>query len=61
MLLSGFQIVAFSAPFIKLVFICRCQHYRRRCRIRAPCCNEIFDCRHCHNDAKVSKCLTYFS
>ncbi|KAJ1420170.1 Zinc finger, RING-type [Sesbania bispinosa] len=29
-----------------------CQHYRRRCQIRAPCCNEIFDCRHCHNDAK---------
>ncbi|KAL3745327.1 hypothetical protein ACJRO7_014436 [Eucalyptus globulus] len=29
-----------------------CPHYRRRCRIRAPCCNEIFDCRHCHNDAK---------
>ncbi|PON65599.1 43kDa postsynaptic protein [Parasponia andersonii] len=31
-----------------------CQHYRRRCRIRAPCCNEIFDCRHCHNEAKAS-------
>ncbi|XP_015874181.1 probable E3 ubiquitin-protein ligase RZFP34 isoform X1 [Ziziphus jujuba] len=29
-----------------------CPHYRRRCRIRAPCCNEIFDCHHCHNDAK---------
>lgn len=29
-----------------------CTHYRRRCRIRAPCCNEIFDCRHCHNEAK---------
>lgn len=29
-----------------------CKHYRRRCRIRAPCCNEIFDCRHCHNEAK---------
>eukprot|EP00257_Ricinus_communis_P018775 XP_015577580.1 E3 ubiquitin-protein ligase RZFP34 [Ricinus communis] len=29
-----------------------CSHYRRRCSIRAPCCNEIFDCRHCHNEAK---------
>ncbi|XP_056162449.1 probable E3 ubiquitin-protein ligase RZFP34 [Syzygium oleosum] len=29
-----------------------CPHYHQRCRIRAPCCNEIFDCRHCHNDAK---------
>ncbi|CAI9284745.1 E3 ubiquitin-protein ligase MIEL1 [Lactuca sativa] len=28
-----------------------CKHYRRRCMIRAPCCNEIFDCRHCHNEA----------
>ncbi|XP_020259997.1 E3 ubiquitin-protein ligase MIEL1-like [Asparagus officinalis] len=29
-----------------------CAHYKRRCRIRAPCCNEIFYCRHCHNEAK---------
>ncbi|CAH1415079.1 unnamed protein product [Lactuca virosa] len=28
-----------------------CKHYRRRCMIRAPCCNEIFGCRHCHNEA----------
>ncbi|CAO2183052.1 unnamed protein product [Urochloa humidicola] len=31
-----------------------CSHYKRRCRIRAPCCNEIFDCRHCHNEVKNS-------
>ncbi|ERN06022.1 E3 ubiquitin-protein ligase MIEL1 isoform X1 [Amborella trichopoda] len=31
-----------------------CSHYRRRCRIRAPCCNKIFDCRHCHNEAMNS-------
>ncbi|XP_057985916.1 LOW QUALITY PROTEIN: probable E3 ubiquitin-protein ligase RZFP34 [Hevea brasiliensis] len=29
-----------------------CPHYRRRCLIRAPCCDEIFDCRHCHNESK---------
>ncbi|KAM7477825.1 hypothetical protein LguiA_026038 [Lonicera macranthoides] len=29
-----------------------CSHYRRKCKIRAPCCDEIFDCRHCHNKAK---------
>ncbi|KAK4440683.1 E3 ubiquitin-protein ligase RZFP34 [Sesamum alatum] len=29
-----------------------CKHYRRRCKIRAPCCDEVFDCRHCHNEAK---------
>ncbi|PWA52980.1 CHY-type/CTCHY-type/RING-type Zinc finger protein [Artemisia annua] len=28
-----------------------CKHYRRRCMIRAPCCNEVYDCRHCHNEA----------
>ncbi|KAI4300346.1 hypothetical protein L6164_033734 [Bauhinia variegata] len=31
-----------------------CSHYKRRCKIRAPCCNEIFDCRHCHNESKNS-------
>ncbi|KAL5135647.1 E3 ubiquitin-protein ligase MIEL1 [Glycine soja] len=30
-----------------------CEHYKRRCKIRAPCCNQIFPCRHCHNDAAV--------
>ncbi|XP_024981625.1 E3 ubiquitin-protein ligase MIEL1-like isoform X2 [Cynara cardunculus var. scolymus] len=28
-----------------------CNHYRRRCKIRAPCCNQIFFCRHCHNES----------
>ncbi|XP_021608634.1 E3 ubiquitin-protein ligase MIEL1 isoform X2 [Manihot esculenta] len=28
-----------------------CDHYRRRCKIRAPCCQKIFSCRHCHNEA----------
>lgn len=36
------------------VFV-RCKHYRRRCKIRAPCCNEIYPCRHCHNEATVGK------
>ncbi|WCJ34451.1 CHY-type/CTCHY-type/RING-type Zinc finger protein [Euphorbia peplus] len=31
-----------------------CSHYRRRCKIVAPCCNEVFDCRHCHNESKNS-------
>jgi RING finger and CHY zinc finger domain-containing protein 1 len=27
-----------------------CSHYRRRCKIVAPCCgNRVFACRHCHN------------
>ncbi|KAJ0027344.1 hypothetical protein Pint_35736 [Pistacia integerrima] len=31
-----------------------CSHYRRGCKIRTPCCDEIFDCRHCHNESKNS-------
>jgi RING finger/CHY zinc finger protein 1 len=29
-----------------------CDHYRRRCKLVAPCCNEVFWCRHCHNQVK---------
>ncbi|XP_073137417.1 E3 ubiquitin-protein ligase MIEL1-like isoform X1 [Henckelia pumila] len=28
-----------------------CEHYRRRCKLRTPCCDKIFTCRHCHNEA----------
>ncbi|GLT42516.1 hypothetical protein SLA2020_165110 [Shorea laevis] len=31
-----------------------CDHYKRRCKIRAPCCDKIFPCRHCHNEAANS-------
>ena len=31
-----------------------CSHYRRRCLIVAPCCDEVFWCRHCHNEAKCA-------
>lgn len=31
-----------------------CKHYRRRCRMVAPCCGEVFWCRHCHNEAKTT-------
>ncbi|KAJ0609055.1 putative transcription factor C2H2 family [Helianthus annuus] len=26
-----------------------CEHYKRRCKLHAPCCNELFTCHHCHN------------
>eukprot|EP00890_Picochlorum_soloecismus_P005086 jgi/Picsp_1/5579/NSC_02938-R1_ring finger and chy zinc finger domain-containing protein 1 len=29
-----------------------CKHYRRRVKFVAPCCGEVFACRHCHNEAK---------
>ncbi|XP_026190618.1 uncharacterized protein LOC34623526 [Cyclospora cayetanensis] len=28
-----------------------CTHYRRKCKIVAPCCQRIYWCRHCHNEA----------
>ena len=31
-----------------------CMHYRRRCRMVAPCCGEVFWCRHCHNEVKTA-------
>ncbi|KAK9827252.1 hypothetical protein WJX81_003160 [Elliptochloris bilobata] len=31
-----------------------CVHYRRRCRMVAPCCGEVFWCRHCHNEVKTA-------
>jgi RING finger and CHY zinc finger domain-containing protein 1 len=27
-------------------------HYRRKCLLVAPCCGEVFWCRHCHNEVK---------
>lgn len=30
-----------------------CEHYVRRCRLVAPCCNKAYWCRHCHNDAEA--------
>ncbi|KAG7674604.1 putative E3 ubiquitin-protein ligase RZFP34 [Nannochloris sp. 'desiccata'] len=32
-----------------------CRHYRRRVRFIAPCCNEEWWCRHCHNEAKYQQ------
>jgi len=30
-----------------------CKHYVRRCSLLAPCCNKVYVCRHCHNDAET--------
>lgn len=29
-----------------------CEHYDRNCKIISPCCNEIFNCRFCHDKVK---------
>lgn len=31
-----------------------CRHYERHCMLFAPCCNQYFWCRHCHNEIKNS-------
>lgn len=28
-----------------------CSHYRKKCKIIAPCCSKVFVCRLCHNDS----------
>merc|ERR1711937_345672 len=33
----------------------RCNHYERNCYILAPCCEEFFPCRLCHDDIKYDK------
>jgi len=30
-----------------------CEHYVRRCRLVALCCDKEYACRHCHNDAEA--------
>jgi hypothetical protein len=29
-----------------------CEHYERKCHVSAPCCNEFFGCRFCHDEAQ---------
>ena len=33
-----------------------CKHYRRRCDIRAPCCQSWWTCHLCHDEAMQSSC-----
>jgi len=30
-----------------------CQHYKRNCRLLAPCCNKVYPCRVCHDDEQM--------
>jgi len=30
-----------------------CQHYKRKCKLVAPCCDKIYSCRFCHDDDVV--------
>ncbi|KAK9278654.1 hypothetical protein L1049_028227 [Liquidambar formosana] len=33
---------------LKLTF--GCKHYKRNCKLLAACCNQLYTCRHCHDD-----------
>lgn len=33
------------------VVVLGCPHYRRACKMRAPCCQRLFTCRLCHDQA----------
>lgn len=37
-----------------------CSHYRRHCLIKAPCCNQFFSCRHCHDEQVVGHRINRF-
>ena len=32
-----------------------CSHYSRGCKLRAPCCGELFSCRFCHDAVKLEQ------
>ena len=37
-----------------------CEHYKRKCKIVAPCCNNIYWCRYCHEiDMNNKHCEDY--
>lgn len=27
-----------------------CKHYKRNCKLLAPCCNKLYTCIRCHDD-----------
>ena len=50
---EGFEVAA-AASRVRGLMQHGCKHYRRRCRMVAPCCGEVFWCRHCHNEVKTA-------
>ena len=32
-----------------------CEHYKRRCRVRFPCCTQFYPCHRCHNSSSSCK------
>ncbi|KAL5976686.1 hypothetical protein ACLOJK_021019 [Asimina triloba] len=42
------RIVSYRDP-LKVTF--GCKHYKRNCKLLAACCNRLFTCQYCHDDA----------
>lgn len=42
------------APVIPVEPNAACVHYERNCNIVAPCCNRVFGCRICHDEASAA-------
>jgi len=36
-----------------------CKHYIKNCKIKAPCCDQLFTCRRCHDDETDHKINRY--
>eukprot|EP00039_Didymoeca_costata_P003919 m.70500 g.70500 ORF g.70500 m.70500 type:complete len:303 (+) comp12139_c0_seq2:73-981(+) len=37
-----------------------CEHYRRGCQMKAPCCGDFFPCRICHDSSESLTCTVKF-
>ena len=55
-LMSGgrIEVAPPPAPVIPEHDNTNCAHYERNCSIVAPCCNRVFGCRVCHDEASAS-------
>lgn len=34
-----------------------CEHYKRHCKLVAPCCGKVYNCRFCHDEAEPTHSL----
>ena len=48
------EVVASAAPVIPEQESNTCVHYERNCNIVAPCCDQVFGCRVCHDEISPS-------
>jgi RING finger/CHY zinc finger protein 1 len=44
------EVTYFTGKGVSSDLVLGCSHYKRNCRIKAPCCKKIFTCRRCHDE-----------